>query len=142
MKTLPSEREPYPHPVIFFDGVCNLCQSSVKFILKNERENQLQFTPLQSEFARNVLEPAGYDLSELSSMVFMEEGRLLFEARAALGVAKYLKAPWSLGRVFSILPDFILTPIYRCVARNRYNWFGKSEACMLPTPEISKRFLD
>lgn len=138
-----SDSNPSQAPsIIFFDGVCNLCQGSVQFIIKRDPHRRFRFAQLQSEAAAEHLKPHGVDPSALDSVVLLQDGRVYTEARAALKIAAGLRFPWPLLGGFRVLPDAVLNPFYRFVARRRYRWFGKSEHCMLPTPELKERFLD
>lgn len=127
--------------VVFFDGVCNLCSGAVQFILKRECAPTLSFAPLQgSTFATVQGEPLK---STPDSILFWEGGVLYRESDAVLRISRHLKQPWrALGYLGYILPRFLRDALYRFIARNRYRWFGKKEACYLPTPELKKRFLD
>jgi predicted DCC family thiol-disulfide oxidoreductase YuxK len=128
------------NPVVFFDGVCNLCNASVQFILKRERSSVLCFAPLQGETFR-ALEIPGKELLP-DSIVLFENGKLYTESAAVLRIARRLSFPWRwLALPGWLLPRFVRDPIYRLIARNRYRWFGKKDVCYLPTPELKLRFL-
>jgi len=128
------------NPVVFFDGVCNLCNASVQFILKRERSSVLCFAPLQGETFR-ALEIPGKELLP-DSIVLFENGKLYTESAAVLRIARRLSFPWRwLALPGWLLPRFVRDPIYRFIARNRYRWFGKKDVCYLPTPELKARFL-
>lgn len=129
-------------PILLFDGVCNLCNGSVHFVLKHEKGNELKFGHLQSEEARSLLKGSNFDPSELSSLVFVYNGWIHRKSNAAFELAKYLKTPWSWVRIFSILPTFLTDIVYDFIARNRYSWFGKTDQCVVPTPDLRARFLD
>lgn len=129
-----------PDPVVLFDGPCILCQRSVRFLLRHEREPRLSFASLQSGTAQQLLEkyplPSGTD-----AMVLIEEGQLSIGSEAALRLCRYLKAPWRWLGVFRHLPGWLHQPVYRWIARHRYAWFGRDESCPLPDPEQADRFL-
>lgn len=127
--------------IVFFDGVCNLCNGAVQFILKRERAAALMFAPLQG---KKFLAAAGHPPPETpDSILFFENGVFYRESDAVLRISRYLGQPWRfLGYLAWVLPRFLRDAIYRFIARNRYRWFGKREACYLPTPELKKRFLD
>jgi len=129
-----------PAPVVFFDGVCNLCNGAVQFILKREKSNGLMFAPLQGEsYAKLAGRPAD---ETPGSILFFENGTWYHESAAVLRISRYLGQPWRfLGYLGYVLPTFLRDVLYRFIARRRYRWFGKSEACYLPTPELKKRFL-
>lgn len=129
------------HPVVLFDGVCNLCNGSVQFILKRDPQARFRFASLQSEAGRSLLVEHGLDPDALSSVVVIEDGRVWQESSAALRIARHLPGAWKLLRVFIVIPRPLRDAVYRLIARNRYRWFGKSETCWLPTPELKGRFL-
>lgn len=129
-------------PILLFDGACNLCNGSVKFVLKHERSEELKFGHLQSDEAKMLLQNSNIDPSELSSMVMISNGQILRRSKAAFELGRYLKAPWSWGRVFSILPTFLTDLGYNLIANNRYSWFGKTDQCAVPSLELQKRFID
>ncbi len=128
-------------PLILFDGVCNLCNTSVQFILTHESGKKLHFASLQSEWGKEVLDRFRVS-HDLSSMVFIEEGRMYTKSEAVLRVSKYLVAPWNWARIFLILPGFLRDGVYDIVARNRYRWFGKKEQCEWIPGVDMERFLD
>lgn len=130
------------NPIILFDGVCNLCNASVQFVLKHEKESNLKFASLQSEFAKNILEKNGYDFKNYNTIVFIENGKFIFKSSAAFAIAKYLKFPFNLFNYFHFLPKIITDFCYKNVSRNRYKIFGKSENCYVPTVELESRFVD
>lgn len=129
------------HPVVLFDGVCNLCNGSVQFILKRDPQARFRFASLQSEAGRSLLVEHGLDPDALSSVVVVEDGRVWQESSAALRIARHLPGAWKLLRIFTVIPRPLRDAVYRLIARNRYRWFGKSETCWLPTPELKGRFL-
>ncbi len=125
--------------LILFDGVCNLCNGFVQFVLKNEQKPNFYFAPLQSEFGQNIL--TQYNLSNnLETVIVIKNDKVLTQSDAALEIARDLKFPWPVVYFFKIIPGSIRNSIYKWVAKNRYNWFGKKESCMIPTPELKKRF--
>ena len=130
-----------PHPIVLFDGVCNLCNGSVQFILKRDPRGTFRFASLQSEAGRSLMAGHGLDPGALSSVVLIEDGRAFEESSAALRIARHLPGPWKLLRVFAVVPRPLRDAVYRWIARNRYRWFGKTETCWLPTPELRARFL-
>lgn len=136
---------PLQHPdnLLFFDGECHMCNSAVQFVLKRDSSGAIHFASLQSETAKQILSSHQYDATQLSSVVFLANGRLYTKSDAVLQVARKLSGAWPLcfylGR---FLPRPARDFIYDWVARNRYRWFGKQEQCMLPTRAIKARFLD
>ena len=130
------------HPIVLFDGVCNLCNNSVQFLIQRDPQARLRFTSLQSEAGQKLQAEHGINPESLDSMLLVEGGRLYRESDASLRMARYLKGAWPLLGAFRIVPRPLRNLVYRWVARNRYRWFGKTEACWLPTPELRARFLE
>jgi predicted DCC family thiol-disulfide oxidoreductase YuxK len=133
---------PESHPVILFDGVCNFCNYWVNFSIKRDPGKKLRFTPLQGETAKTLLPEYNIQPNSLSSVVFIENGKAYTQSSAALRVARHLSGGWKLFYGLMIIPKFIRDALYNIIARNRYKWYGKKETCMIPTPELSERFLD
>lgn len=127
-------------PVIFFDGVCNLCNESVLFVIKRDRKGKFNFAPLQSGYAEQQLHRFDYSLQELNTILLLKNGKLYQKSSAVLEIAKGLSGGWPLLYAFIIIPTFIRNSIYDWIAVNRYKWFGKKEECMIPTPELKARF--
>jgi predicted DCC family thiol-disulfide oxidoreductase YuxK len=134
-------------PVVLFDGVCNLCNSSVLFIIKRDRRGRFRFAALQSDAGASLLAssapagPAGPALPLPDSIVLVEDGCVLTQSTAALRIARRLRFPWPLLYALAIVPRPIRDLIYAWIARNRYRWFGRRDRCMVPTPELRARFL-
>lgn len=130
-----------PDKVVLFDGVCNFCESSVQFILRHDKTGSLRFASLQSEIGQQLL--TAYGIShELQSVVFVESAKAYTKSAAAFRIARYFGGWWKLLLVFSILPAFITDFGYDIIAKNRYRWFGKKDACMIPSADIRSRFLE
>ncbi|WP_458461586.1 thiol-disulfide oxidoreductase DCC family protein [Paenibacillus sp.] len=129
------------HPIVLVDGVCHFCQGLTKWIIKRDPEGKYHFASLQSDVAKKLLEKGNLSTDRMDTFVLIENGKYYTRSTAALRLAKGLKFPYPLVYVFIIIPEFIRNTVYNWVARNRYRWFGKDEACMLPTPEIKDRFL-
>ncbi|MBT2284386.1 thiol-disulfide oxidoreductase DCC family protein [Paenibacillus polymyxa] len=129
------------HPIILVDGVCHFCQGLTKWIIKRDPEGKYHFASLQSDVAKELLAKGNLSTDRMDTFVLIENGKYYTRSTAALRLAKGLKFPYPLLYVFIIIPKFIRNAVYNWVARNRYRWFGKDEACMLPTPEIKDRFL-
>lgn len=127
-------------PIVLFDGVCNLCNGSVRFIIRRDLRRRLRFAPLQSETARRLLAGAPADLPD--SLVLVERGRVWTRSSAVLRIAKGLRWPWPLAYALVAIPRPLRDWLYTRVARNRYRWFGRRDDCMVPTPELRARFLD
>jgi predicted DCC family thiol-disulfide oxidoreductase YuxK len=128
--------------IIFFDGVCNLCEGFVQWVIKRDPDGYFHFSSLQSDFARSFFESRGSDLNDLNSVILYNKGRFYKNSDVSLEVFKQLKFPWSLLYPFKVIPRIIRDSIYQWIAKNRYRWFGKKEQCMIPTPELQSRFLD
>ena len=135
------EEEKTSNPIILFDGVCNLCEGSVRFIIQRDPKEVFRFAPLQSPFGRSLLEKFRLPVHEITTLVLVEGDDFYERSAAALRIARRLKMPWPILSVFLALPKFIRDPVYNWIARNRYRWFGKKEACLVPTPELKERFL-
>ncbi len=125
--------------IIFFDGVCNLCNRFVAFIIRNDKEKKFYFSPLQGETAKTRL-PVEITRG-VDSVILLEDDKIYTKSAAALRIARSLKGLWPLAYGLMIVPGFIRNSVYDLVARRRYKWFGKKEACMVPTPELRARFL-
>lgn len=125
--------------VVYFDGVCNLCNAFVDWLMRRDHKRKLYFSSLQSETARTRL-PVGM-ADSLSSVVFESGGKVYRRSEAALRVMAALGGVHSLWLGFLIVPGFIRDPIYGFIARNRYRWFGQRDTCRLPSPEEKSRFL-
>lgn len=126
---------------ILFDGVCNLCNGAVTFVIKRDKKSQIKFAALQSETGQRLLKQFNLSANIFNSFIFIEDGIAYTQSTAALKVCKYLTAMWPLLYGFIIVPGFIRDRIYKWIAKNRYKWFGKQEQCMIPTPELKERFL-
>ena len=133
---------PISGPLLLFDGVCNLCDRSVQFVLDHEPGGGIQFASLQSEVGRVALAEHGLDAEAIDSVVFIDQGRARVQSDAALAVAARLDAPWKWLALGRVVPRTIRDGVYDWVARNRYRWFGTRDACRLPTPQTRARFLD
>jgi predicted DCC family thiol-disulfide oxidoreductase YuxK len=131
-----------PAPTLYFDGVCNLCAASVRFILARERAPTLRFASLQSPIAMRALPPLGLDPTLLESLVLVEDGRAFTRSAAALRIARHLRAPWSWFGVALLVPAVVRDAVYDIVARRRYAWFGRSAACLVPSAALRSRFVD
>jgi predicted DCC family thiol-disulfide oxidoreductase YuxK len=129
------------HPVILFDGVCNFCNSSVQFVIKRDPKQQFRFASLQSEFGQQVLAQHQLPQNDFNSFILLQEGNIYTKSTAALKVAKQLSGLWPMLYGFIIIPPFIRNAVYSFIAQNRYRWFGKREACMLPSPQQRNLFL-
>lgn len=140
-------------PIVLFDGVCNLCNGAVQFIIDHERDPRLRFAALQSDLAKDLLERA-FGVEEATrlrtgtsgkgdpdSIVVIEGARGWTHSTAALRIARHLRAPYRWLGLFTLVPRVLRDVVYRWIARNRYRWFGSTETCRIPTPELRARFL-
>lgn len=125
--------------IIFFDGVCNLCNSSVRFIIKRDKKAHFKFATLQSVKTHELLKPFG-NIHE-DSVLYLKNGTLYKNSTAALQIARKLDGLWPLLFVFIIVPTFLRDAVYSWIAKNRYRWFGKRQVCMIPDKELMGRFL-
>jgi predicted DCC family thiol-disulfide oxidoreductase YuxK len=128
--------------IVLFDGVCNLCSSSVQFILKRDKKNQFLFGSLQGNYGQENLKRFNLPQDEFNSFMLVEGDQLYTKSTGALRMLKHLGGGWQLLYAFIIVPKFIRDAVYSFIAKNRYRWFGKREECWLPKPEWKKRFLD
>jgi predicted DCC family thiol-disulfide oxidoreductase YuxK len=129
------------HSIILFDGVCNLCNGAVNFVIKRDTGNVFKFTPLQEKQGVLLLKTHAVDTQKLDSIVLIENGNVYIKSSAALRIAKKLSGLWPLFFVLLIIPSFIRDGVYDFIAKNRYKWFGKKEQCMIPTPGFREKFL-
>ena len=130
-------------PVVLFDGVCNLCNGAVQFILDHDRTHALRFASLQSDAGRALLTAHGMKVPEgdPDSIVLVDGGRTYERSTAALRIASHMTFPFWLARAFVIVPRPIRDVVYKFIARNRYRWFGKTYECRIPTPELRARMV-
>lgn len=128
--------------VILFDGVCNLCSSSVDFILDHDPEGHFVFASLQSEAGKQILSQYGLSTESFDSVVLVKNGKVYQKSRAALEIAGKLTGPWPILQAFKVVPVFLSDSVYNFIARNRYRFFGKRQTCRFPTPDIRSRFLE
>jgi predicted DCC family thiol-disulfide oxidoreductase YuxK len=129
------------HSIILFDGVCNLCNGAVNFVIKRDPRNVFKFTPLQEKQGVLLLKKHAIDAQKLDSIVLVENKKVYTKSSAALRIARKLSGLWPLFFVLLIIPSFIRDGVYDFIAKNRYKWFGKKEQCMIPTPGLREKFL-
>lgn len=127
---------------ILFDGVCNLCNGFVRFVIARDPEARFRFAALTSPAGGRVLREAGITSPLPDSMILIEEGRAFMRSDAPLRIARGLSFPWPLLYGFIVVPRFIRDRVYDFIAGRRYRWFGRRDVCMIPTPELQQRFLD
>jgi predicted DCC family thiol-disulfide oxidoreductase YuxK len=137
MQNLPLNKK-----IILFDGVCNLCNSAVQFVIKHDKDDLFRFVALQSDLGQEILKYIGIDSKNIDSIILYESGvAYYYKSDAALQIVKNLGGLFSLGIIFKIIPREIRNQLYDYIAKNRYKWFGKKESCMIPTPELKAKFL-
>ena len=132
---------PEKNPVLLFDGVCNLCNATVQFIINRDRNKKFRFAPLQSVIGQQAKVLNGIPADELESVILFVEGKIYKKSDAALQIARRLDGAWPVFFIFYIVPRFLRDPIYDLVAKYRYKWFGKRDSCMVPDPDLKSRFL-
>ncbi|WP_230499889.1 thiol-disulfide oxidoreductase DCC family protein [Sutcliffiella rhizosphaerae] len=135
------EQSAEKHPILLFDGVCNLCNTAVSFIIKRDPNAVFKFTSLQSDEGQKLLQKHGLSTESFDSFYYVHGDEMYSKSTAALKVVRKLDAPWKFLYPLIFLPKPIRDIIYSFIAKNRYKWFGKKDQCMLPSPDIKKRFL-
>lgn len=130
-----------PKSIIFFDGVCNLCNASIDFVIQRDKEDHFLVGALQEDLSRKIL--SSYDVREdyLDSLVVLEKGEIYYKSTAALKIARHLSGLWPAFYPLIFIPRFLRDPIYNWIGSNRYRWFGKKSTCRLPTPAEKAKFL-
>ena len=127
--------------VVLFDGVCNLCNGWVRFLIARDRQARLRLASVQSDAGKAILAACGLPTDEYDTMLFLERGRAYIKSTAFLRVVRYFPWPWPLLSAGLLVPRPVRDWLYDRIALNRYALFGRQEVCMVPTPEIRKRFL-
>ncbi|MRT15855.1 thiol-disulfide oxidoreductase DCC family protein [Vitellibacter sp. q18] len=129
------------HKIILFDGVCNLCNGTVIFIIKRDKKKVFKFAALQSEIGQELTSKFNIDTLKVDSIILLDGEKHYKKSSAALRIAKQLSGAYPLLFGFVVVPKFIRNAVYDYIAKNRYKWFGKKESCMIPTAELKSRFL-
>lgn len=137
-----SARGDSEHPVLLFDGVCNLCNGAVRFVIRRDRAARFRFAALQSRSGQALLRRFALPQAELETLVLVEGTRAFTRSAAALRAARRLDGAWPLLYALMVIPRPVRDAVYDFVARRRYRWFGRRDECMVPTPELRARFLD
>ena len=127
--------------IILFDGICNLCNGAVQFLLKRDKKKQFMFASLQSDAAKYILLQYNVKKFGMDSIVFIEDGEIYQKSTAVLKIIKYLNWPWTMISVTSFLPLGFRDRMYDFIAKNRYRWFGKKDSCIMMLPEYKNRFI-
>ena len=130
------------NPILLFDGVCNLCSGTVQFAIQRDPKKIFRFASLQSEAGQKLLEQYGQPTEDFKSFILLQDGKVYTRSGAALRFLGRLSGAWPLMKIFLIVPPFIRNWVYDFVARNRYRWYGKKDACWIPTPDLKSRFLE
>lgn len=128
--------------LILFDGVCNLCNGAVQFIIKRDSKAKFRFASLQSAFGKSQLAKFKLDPDSLHTMVLIEEGQAFERSDAVLRIAKRLDGAWKIFSAFKIIPKFLRDAFYTLISSSRYRIFGKQDSCMIPSPELKYRFIE
>ncbi|WP_432410610.1 thiol-disulfide oxidoreductase DCC family protein [Rasiella sp. SM2506] len=129
------------HKIILFDGVCNLCDSSVTFVIQRDKKDLFRFAALQEEPGKTLLEKYKIDTSQTDSIILLDGDKAYTKSTAALKIAKHLGGAYPFLYGFMLIPNFIRNWVYDYVAKHRYKWYGKKESCMIPTLELRSKFL-
>lgn len=128
--------------IVLFDGVCNFCNASVNFIIDHDPADRFRFAPLQSPLGEQLLARFGLAHQKIDSVVLIEAGRCFIKSTAAVRVARHLAPPWPALALLIMIPTGLRDLLYDWFARHRYQWFGRSDSCRMPTPQLRRRFLD
>lgn len=137
MEDLPNDKK-----IILFDGVCNLCDASIQFIIKHDKKDIFRFVAIQSELGQRIIKHIGINTTETDSIILYLPGIAYFyKAEAALKIAKDLNGIYSFLSLLNVFPNSISNMVYDYIAKNRYKWYGKKEQCMIPTSELKSKFL-
>ncbi|SDZ75756.1 Predicted thiol-disulfide oxidoreductase YuxK, DCC family [Arachidicoccus rhizosphaerae] len=150
------DKKPVPDLLLLFDGVCNLCDRSVQFIIRHDPKAKFKFASLQSDYTRRLVQGALKEAltpimqpecqknaeASLRSIILIKNGQVFDRSTAVIKVLSLLGFPWNLATIILILPRALRDPLYNYIARHRYKWYGKKDRCMVPTPELKTRFMD
>ena len=128
-------------PVILFDGVCNLCNGAVNFVIDRDKKNVFKFASLQSNYGKEILQKANLNKEDYDTFLLVDGSNIYDRSTAALHVFRKLDFPYKPLFAMIILPASLRNGIYNLIARNRYKWFGKTEHCRIPTPELKSKFI-
>ena len=133
---------PLDKKILLFDGVCNLCDASVQYVIKHDKKDVFRFVAIQSELGQNIVKHIGINPMYIDSVILYEPGvSYYYKSTAALQIAKELSGIFTLANIFTLLPVSLRDFIYDYIAKNRYKWYGKKEACMIPTKDLKSKFL-
>ena len=133
---------PIGKKIILFDGLCNLCEASVQFVIKYDKDDVFRFVPLQSDLGQKIIAHIGINAKNIDSVVLYQPGvAYYYKSNAALQIARSLGGVFHFGSVFRIIPTGFRNLIYDYIAENRYRWYGKKEVCLMPTTALQAKFL-
>ena len=127
--------------LLLFDGVCNLCNGAVNFMIERDKQQRFVFASLQSEIGQQIAKQYQLPENDFESMVLLKNEKIHIKSNAALEIARDLSGGWSLLYVFKIIPKFLRDWVYQVISTNRYKWFGRKDQCRIPTPDIKNRFI-
>ena len=127
--------------IILFDGVCNLCNSSVNFIIDHDKKNVFRFASLQSDAGQTLLKKFNLNVKEFNSIILVENDKFYERSSAVMKIVKKFPGLWKFLYLFIIIPAPVRDFVYDIIADNRYKWFGKKDSCRVPTPELKEKFL-
>ncbi|WP_242158357.1 thiol-disulfide oxidoreductase DCC family protein [Aestuariivivens sediminis] len=134
---------PQNNKLILFDGVCNLCNGAVRYVIRHDKKEFFMFAAMQSNAGQDLINTYIIDTRKTDSIIlYTPKQGITYKSTAVLKIMSKLGFPINLSVIFFIVPEFIRNWIYDFVARNRYKWFGKQETCMVPTPKLKRRFLE
>ena len=137
MQNIPKNKK-----IILFDGVCNLCDSAVQFIIKHDTNDIFRFVALQSDLGQEIIKHLGIDSQKIDSIILFEPGMAYYyKSEAVIAIAKKLGGLFYLASLFSVFPTSFSNFVYDYIAKNRYKWYGKKDNCMIPSPELKAKFL-
>ncbi|MBQ0733260.1 thiol-disulfide oxidoreductase DCC family protein [Aquimarina celericrescens] len=129
--------------IILFDGVCNLCNNAINFVIKRDKNDVFRYASLQSEIGKKLIAERNIDISKIDSILLIDPKIAYYhKSTAALQISKQLSGIYPLLSVFLVVPQSLRDWVYDIIAKNRYKWFGKKESCMIPTPELKALFID
>jgi len=129
------------HPIIFYDGICVLCDKSIQFFIKHDHSYQLRFAMLQSDIGKKILQKIGRSTEKIDTTILVHKRSYFIASDVGIIASQYLSNPYKLFYNFRIIPKFIRDFIYWIIAKNRYHWFGKDESCLVPSDEIKKQLI-
>jgi predicted DCC family thiol-disulfide oxidoreductase YuxK len=133
---------PETGPIVLFDGVCNLCNATVQFLIKRDRKKKLRYASLQGSFGQKTLRDFGLNAAAPASFILLDGGQIYTHSSGALRVLSHLGGFWKVLSWLEVVPRFVRDGVYNIIARNRYRWFGKRESCMVPAEGVRERFLN